>query len=144
MIKAKLLALCVCPAVATPPAIVAASPPARHAVARAVLHVADRLDRPWAPASPSPQLLAACPPPLVTADPAPVATLGGPTAVGDATQIGRLAAFRGGADLAGDSDQAPADGIPDVYGRPVDIGVAAVMPSPLAGGTSAAARDRSA
>ncbi|MGI4877839.1 MAG: PEPxxWA-CTERM sorting domain-containing protein [Janthinobacterium lividum] len=44
MLKAKLLALCVCPALLTPPAILAVNRPARHAVAHVLHRAADRLD----------------------------------------------------------------------------------------------------
>lgn len=67
MIKAKLLALCVCPVLATPPAILAVNRPARHAVAHLLHHAANRLDghlpTPVAP----PALAAAECAPLVTA-----------------------------------------------------------------------------
>lgn len=45
MLKAKALALCVCPVVAAPPTILAVHPPARHAVAHLLHHAANRLDR---------------------------------------------------------------------------------------------------
>lgn len=44
MIKAKLLAMCVCPAIATPPAILAVHAPARYAVAHLLHRTAARLD----------------------------------------------------------------------------------------------------
>ncbi len=62
MIKAKLIALCVCPAVTAPPAIMAVSPPARHAVAYVLHRAARRLDH-------TPR--AAAQPPLVAALAAP-------------------------------------------------------------------------
>ena len=44
MIRAKVLAMCVCPAAVVPPTILAVSPPARHAFAHALHHAANRLD----------------------------------------------------------------------------------------------------
>ena len=44
MPSAKLIAMCVCPALAAPPAIMAVSPPARHRVAHALHRAADRLE----------------------------------------------------------------------------------------------------
>ncbi len=44
MLKAKLVALCVCPAVLAPPAIVAVHRPTRHAVAHLLQRAAHRLD----------------------------------------------------------------------------------------------------
>ncbi len=69
MIKAKALAMCVCPVVAAPPTVLAVHPPARHAVARILHHAANRLDRHPEPASPPPATAApavalACGPPV--------------------------------------------------------------------------------
>jgi hypothetical protein len=44
MLKAKLVALCVCPAVLAPPVIIAVHRPARHAVAHLLQRAAHRLD----------------------------------------------------------------------------------------------------
>lgn len=44
MLKAKLLAMCVCPAVLAPPAILAVHRPARHAVSHLLQRTAHRLD----------------------------------------------------------------------------------------------------
>ena len=44
MIKAKLLAMCVCPALLAPPTILAVHKPARHAVAHLLHRAAERLD----------------------------------------------------------------------------------------------------
>ncbi len=44
MIKAKVLAMCVCPVIAAPPAIIAVHPPARHAIAHLLHRAARRLD----------------------------------------------------------------------------------------------------
>ena len=44
MIRAKVLAMCVCPAAVVPPTILAVSPPARHAFAHMLHHAANRLD----------------------------------------------------------------------------------------------------
>ncbi len=46
MLKAKVLAMCVCPAAVAPPAIIAFHPPARHAVAHLLHRAANRLDHP--------------------------------------------------------------------------------------------------
>lgn len=52
MLKAKVLAMCVCPAAVAPPAILAFHPPARHAVAHALHNAANHLDnRPTATAA---------------------------------------------------------------------------------------------
>lgn len=65
MLKAKLLAMCVCPALLAPPAILAVHKPARHAVAHLLHHAAERLDQ--------------APPPMVAAvDCLPVVAGGGP------------------------------------------------------------------
>ena len=45
MLKAKLLAMCVCPALLTPPAILAVHKPARHAVAHLLHRAAEHLDQ---------------------------------------------------------------------------------------------------
>ena len=52
MLKAKLLAMCVCPVLATPPAILAVHRPARHAVAHLLHRVAHRLDASAKPDTP--------------------------------------------------------------------------------------------
>lgn len=64
MIKAKLLAMCVCPALGAPPAILAVSPPARHVVVHALQHAARRLDHHVPSLGPAPgtALAAAAPP----------------------------------------------------------------------------------
>ncbi len=61
MIRSKLLALCVCPAVAAPPAILAVHAPARHAVAHLLHHAANRLDGPHRASAPAPVVAAALP-----------------------------------------------------------------------------------
>ena len=68
MFKAKVLAMCVCPVLAAPPAILAVHAPARHAVARVLHRAAQRLD---GPAHHTQHAIAAaplpCAPSLVTA-----------------------------------------------------------------------------
>lgn len=63
MIRAKLLAMCVCPAIAAPPAILAVSPPARHTVAHVLHHVAGRLDHRVPPVAALPAVVVASVPP---------------------------------------------------------------------------------
>ena len=59
MIKNHLMALCVCPALLAPPAVLAVNTPARHAVAHVLHLAADRLDRhPAARASPAAEFAA--------------------------------------------------------------------------------------
>ena len=52
MLKAKIAALCVCPALVAPPVIVAVHKPARHAVAHLLQRAANRLDGTPAPVAP--------------------------------------------------------------------------------------------
>ncbi|MBV8973339.1 MAG: hypothetical protein JO290_13730 [Sphingomonadaceae bacterium] len=54
MLKAKAIALCVCPLVAAPPAVIAVHTPSRHAVAHLLHRAADRLDH----AAPRPAVVA--------------------------------------------------------------------------------------
>lgn len=66
MLKAKVLAMCVCPVVAAPPAILAVHAPARHAVARVLHRAAQRLDPAPAPrAMPAVAAALPCAPSLV-------------------------------------------------------------------------------
>lgn len=89
MIKAKILAMCFCPALAAPPAILAVSPPARHAVAHVLHHAANRLEHRAAPVANAPQLaLLPCTPSLVASD--------GALPIVGSTGLGGI----GGADLA--------------------------------------------
>ena len=115
MIKSKVLAMCVCPALAAPPTILAVSPPARHAVVHVLHHAANRLERHVAPFPTAPQTAAIpCAPSLAAADgSSPVAGsavgggLGGLSAVGLAN-LG---------DVSGDrSSGQSADGNYDYYG----------------------------
>lgn len=57
MLKAKLLAMCVCPAVLAPPTILAVHRPARHAVANLLQRAAHRLDDRVPAAIPAPATL---------------------------------------------------------------------------------------
>ena len=52
MLRAKIAALCVCPALIAPPVIVAVHKPARHAVAHLLQRAANRLDGTPAPVAP--------------------------------------------------------------------------------------------
>jgi hypothetical protein len=80
--SAKLIALCVCPVVAAPPAIMLASPPARHHVARALHKVANHIEPqreepapcgPEVASAPLPAALGAvAPSPEFASDPQPV------------------------------------------------------------------------
>lgn len=58
MLRTKLLAMCVCPALLAPPTILAVHKPARKAVARVLHRTADRLDRRSTPAVPVTQYAA--------------------------------------------------------------------------------------
>ncbi|QYE35162.1 hypothetical protein KZX46_03890 [Polymorphobacter sp. PAMC 29334] len=72
MLKAKIVALCVCPAVVAPPVIVAVHKPARHAVAHLLQRAANRLDGAPAAAPVAPALQYAnvpCAPTLADSSP---------------------------------------------------------------------------
>lgn len=99
MLKAKLFAMCVCPVLAAPPAILAVHKPARHAVARVLQRTAARLDdRPLAIVQPQLAELP-CVPILADTGGGGVPGLGGfapgglglPTLAGPATQIAQVA-----------------------------------------------------
>jgi len=100
MLKAKLVALCVCPAVLAPPAIVAVHRPTRHAVAHLLQRAAHRLDNGVPAASPAPAQYANIPCAPTFADTAGtgVPTIGG---VGLATLLPPDGAIYGDASRAG-------------------------------------------
>ena len=75
MLKAKLLAMCVCPVLATPPAILAVHLPARHAVAHLLRRVAHRLDASAKPDTPA-AVAVPCTPVVAGGGAVPVGGLG--------------------------------------------------------------------
>lgn len=136
MIKAKLLAMCVCPALAAPPTILAVSPPARHAVAHVLHRAANRLDHhsPSAAAAPPPAALS-CTPSLTAAD-------GGLPVVGSEGG-GSLGGLGGGLAGIGDTpggqsggESGFADGYGGGGGGGFGIGVGGGgLPGPMSSGT---------
>ena len=105
MIKAKILAMCVCPAIAAPPAIIAVHAPARHAVAHLLHRAAHRLDRsepgPAAAAAPV-AVAAACAPVVATGGSGGTAPLVGGSLIGGAGgDAGLVLASAGGAPFEG-------------------------------------------
>ena len=69
MIRSKLLVMCVCPALAAPPAILALSPPARHAMAHVLHRAANHLDHHETPVPGQRQFaIVPCAPSLAAAD----------------------------------------------------------------------------
>lgn len=113
MLKAKLLAMCVCPAVLAPPAIIAVHKPARHAVAHLLQRAALRLDDRVAAPSAAPVVQYAnipCAPTLADAGGAAVPSIGGVglaslvpegAIYGDASHPGGGIGFGGGGGFIG-------------------------------------------
>lgn len=89
MIRAKVLAMCVCPVVAAPPTLLALHPPARHAVAHMLHRAARRLDHEPTPAPLAAAVPLPCAPSLASAD-GELPVVGG-ALIGGNNEVGPLA-----------------------------------------------------
>ncbi len=97
MLKAKVLAMCVCPTLAVPPAVIAVHAPARHAVAHLLHRAAHRLDRaePVPAVAATPAAALPCAPSLAAAGGGGALPVVGGSSIGGTGEAGLILAATG-------------------------------------------------